>query len=232
MFMDRLNTLSNVEGHMELFLDHKRFKPALAGYNDFPRYYEWKSDNTSIRPFSVWKYLSTLYSTNAVVGFKLMYSHLRIYPEIIPYIYLKRIKIIHLIRDNYLDIIISEKIAELTGKSHTTSDNEINSDLIYLDPEKTLSRIKQLESNTRKIKNIIKKLYGIKSIEVHYDDLNSNPEYVFDAVKYFLNLDKSIKLADSNLRKRQTRTKSEVIKNYDELSSHLSVSGYKHLLHN
>jgi len=230
MFMDVLNGYPDIEGHMELFLDQKRTSPGIAGANDLIRYFEWKDLNFSFRPFSVWKYLSKLYAKTPTVGFKLMYSHLRNYPDILPYLIFKKIKIIHLVRRNYLDIIISEKIAELTGKSHTIDKAEVNSEKLFLDPVSTLNKVLKLDSNTQKIRRLISKLVMCNRLEVYYEDVVNDPVTTLRKVKQFLDIDISADQIQSNLKKRQTKKKSEIISNYDEIYSTLINAGFGRLL--
>jgi len=204
-------------------------KPALAGNNEYPRYFEWKQNRLSIRPFSVWRYMSDFYSRDSSVGFKLMYSHLRNYPETVPFIAYKRLKIIHLIRTNYLDIILSEKIAELTGTSHTTNAAEDNKQALYLDPVIALNRVKTLDANTRRIRKLTSSLVTNQSIEIHYEDILKAPDTTMETVKDFLGIDTSVKQIQSNLKKRQTKTKQEIIGNYDELVSFFSQTKFEYL---
>jgi LPS sulfotransferase NodH len=230
MFMDTLNEFPGIDGHMELFLDQMRMSPPLAGKNTYPRYCEWAEKHLSIRPFSVWRYLSGLYSSNNSAGFKLMYSHVRNYPEALPYLLFKRTKIIHLIRQNYLDIILSEKIAEITGKSHTTDSSEENNSLIYLDSENTLDRIRKLNDNTASMRKIISTLFTCPSIEVYYEDILKDRDSAFSRVQTFLGINKPVQQLESSLKKRQTRPKKEVISNYEEISQLLTKAGFEYLL--
>lgn len=230
MFMDTLNRFPNIEGHMELFLDHKRMKPPLAGDNTYPRYCEWTENHIAIRPFSVWRYLYGLYSRNDSAGFKLMYSHVRNYPDTLPYLLFNRTKIIHLIRKNYLDIIISEKIAEITGKSHTTVSSEENSSMIYLDTDTTLERVRKLDANTTSMRKIINGLFSCPSIEIYYEDILQDRVKAFSSVLSFLGIDQPIQQLESSLKKRQTKAKRDIISNYDELSQVLIESGFENLL--
>ena len=47
-----------------------------------------------------------------------MYSHLRLYPEVAVYLVRRRISVIHLIRRNLLDIMISLKVKAELGRAH------------------------------------------------------------------------------------------------------------------
>jgi LPS sulfotransferase NodH len=232
MFLDILDGYENIEGHMELFLDQDRKSPAMAGKNDYPRYYEWKKGELKIRPFSVFRYLSDLYARDSSVGFKLMYSHLLKYPEILAFIAYKRLKIVHLIRNNFLDIVISEKLAELSGKSHTTTSTETNTQTIQLEPSEVLNRIKKLDQNTQFIRKLMVFMKMNNTIEIYYEDLLQNTSDAMADVKSFLNIDLASEQKTSNLIKRQTKNKENLISNYDELKNAFSITEYKNLINN
>jgi len=232
MFLDILDGYQNIEGHMELFLDQERKSPAMAGKNDYPRYFEWNKGDLKVRPFSVFRYLSDLYARDSSVGFKLMYSHLWKYPEILVFIAYKRLKVIHLIRNNFLDIVISEKLAELSGKSHTTSSTETNSHTIHLEPSEVLSRVKKLDDNTQFIRKLIAFMKMNSCIEIYYEDLLQNTSIAMVEVKNFLNIEITSEQKVSNLIKRQTKNKNNLISNYDELKNAFSFTEYKSLINN
>src|SRR3990172_13252387 len=81
--MSVLNGLEGVSAQGELFLPRPR-SPETRWDSEFalPRYVESKSQYRSVRPFSVFKSLSALYRSEGAVGFKLLYSQLRRYPQI------------------------------------------------------------------------------------------------------------------------------------------------------
>ncbi|MBW3568305.1 MAG: Stf0 sulfotransferase family protein, partial [Proteobacteria bacterium] len=118
--MDRLNSVPGVQGHVELFYHLPRRSPPKAGCNDYPRYVE--RTKAGIRPWSVMKYLDGVYSRKEAIGFKLMYEHLRAYPEILWFIVKRRLRVIHLVRDNHLDVVISSQLASTSGTWHRTRD--------------------------------------------------------------------------------------------------------------
>ena len=58
----------------------------------YTRFFETKFKSLTVRPFSVFSYLNTLYSMPGKVGFKLMYKQLGLYPEILAYFIRHRIQ--------------------------------------------------------------------------------------------------------------------------------------------
>jgi hypothetical protein len=107
--MSTLNSLKDVTAHGELLLPRSRSRD-LRWDSDFarPRYIE--SGLRSPRPFSLFSYLNGLYRTPGTVGFKLMYSQLRRYPETLAYLIARRIRVVHLVRENHLDVLISHAV--------------------------------------------------------------------------------------------------------------------------
>ena len=94
--MSVLNNLEGVSGQGELFLprppsQERRWDSDFA----WPRYVEFRDRSGSRRPFSVYRYLSDLYASPGSVGFKLMYSQLKSFPEILPFLVREKIDDTH-----------------------------------------------------------------------------------------------------------------------------------------
>lgn len=229
MFMDSLNRIDGVEGHMELFLDQYRRRPPIAGRNDYPRFIEQRPQLRSRRPRATWRYLSGLYRRDQSVGFKLMYTHLRNYPEILPYAMARNIRIIHLIRSNYLDTVISEKLAELTGDSHTTKDDWRMEHAIHLDPGETVDAVRTRARQVR-LMSLMCGSMGSRSMTVYYEELVRDYTLAMRRVCDFLGIRNSGDFRQTSLKKRQTREKRDVIGNYDDIEAALSRHGYGHLV--
>src|SRR5215208_3813315 len=117
--MSTLNNFQDVSGHGELFLPRPRnLDNKWDADFAYTRFVETKFEHFTIRPFSVFSYLNTLYGTLGKVGFKLMYKQLGLYPEILAYLIRHRIHVIHLIRQNHLDVILSYAVKAKIGRAH------------------------------------------------------------------------------------------------------------------
>lgn len=229
MFMDSLNCIDGVEGHMELFLDQFRKKPPIAGRNDYPRFIEQRPQLPARRPRATWHYLSGLYARDRSVGFKLMYTHLRVYPEILPYAMARNIRIVHLVRSNHLDTVISEQLAQLTGDSHTTKDDWRMEDAIHLDPGETLEAIRKRDRQVRVV-SLMCRTMGRRSLTVYYEDLVRDYTLTMSRVCDFLDIRNSGNFPQTTLKKRQNREKREVIGNYGDIETTLCRHGFGHLV--
>jgi LPS sulfotransferase NodH len=215
--MDLLDKCPDTEGHMELFLNQRRLSPAGAGFNAYQRYIELRPAGPGgLRPFSVWRYLDDLYDRPGSVGFKLMYSQLRDYPEILPKLVARRIRIVHLVRRNHLDVLISERLAQTTGTSHLVRGERRSAQSVDIDRAWLRRRLRRLDRNER-VARLLIRLSGLPWQEVDYESLLGDPG-AFDAVTRFLGLSAPAGGVVSNLEKRQTRPRREVIANYADVA--------------
>jgi LPS sulfotransferase NodH len=120
--MSVLNNVDGVSAQGELFLPRPRSQERRWD-SDFawPRYVESREKLGSRRPFSVFRYLTALYESPGSVGFKLMYSQLKSFPEILPFLVREKIDVIHLVRRNHIDVLISFALKRQIGRAHVLS---------------------------------------------------------------------------------------------------------------
>jgi hypothetical protein len=228
--MDMLDKLDGSECHGELFLPQPVETTPVAGSSDYMRYIERKRKHCfGLRPFSVFSYLNGLYRREGSVGFRLMYSQLLKYPEILIYLVARRIRVIHLVRENPLDIIISSKVAARRGRWHDTTEQSASKQTqVHLDPKETVARIKDLEKNVRFMDRLLG-VVPIPSTRITYEKLMDEPDR-FGSLARFLSLGSSGTPPQTNLVKRKRRAHNESIENYDEIELSLRASGYARFL--
>lgn len=228
--MDRINNVPGAQGHMELFYHDVRRKPAMAGCNDYLRFVEQRSE-LGRRPRAVFTYLDRLYARPGAVGFKLMYSQLREYPDILPYLALRRIRIVHLVRMNHLDVVISEALAQATGTAHVTvDDGEQRPVVVDVDAATIVQRVRWLESKQRTMRALIGVL-PCPVLEVSYESLCED-DAAFDRVVGFIGASTATAAKPaSRLVKRQRLPHEQVLCNYSDVAAALTRAGYRRLLH-
>lgn len=228
--MDRINNVPGAQGHMELFYHDIRRKPAMAGCNDYLRFVELRSE-LGRRPRAVFTYLDRLYSRPGAVGFKLMYSQLREYPDILPYLALRRLRIVHLVRMNHLDVVISEALAHATGTAHATvDDGEQGPVVVDIDAATIVQRVRWLESKQRTMRALIRVL-PCPVLEVSYESLCED-DATFERVVEFIGARTAAAAQPtSRLVKRQRLPHEQVLCNYTDVATALTRAGYQRLLH-
>lgn len=228
--MSTLNHLPGVTAQGELFLPRKR-KLEKRWDSDFaiPRYIESKPEGIALRPFSVFSYLDSLYKTPGIVGFKLMYKQLSLYPEILIYLIWHQIRVVHLIRNNHLDVLVSYEVKKNLGQAHLlegqTAPENMQVDLEVNDLERQLERLERKQNLARKLLNWSR----LSHIEISYEDLLRDKNE-FQTIWNFLAIDAEEKPPESSIVKIRKGSHREVIRNYDEVKQALERSKFASLL--
>ncbi|MFT6308895.1 MAG: LPS sulfotransferase NodH [Halioglobus sp.] len=228
-FIDLFRSCKDTEGHQELFYKYPRESPPSSGFNEYERYCELNPEGfAGYRPFGVWRYLRNLYARPGNVGFKLQYSHYKRFPEIMVYLFFKKIKVIHLVRDNSLDLVISQELSQHTGTSHTTEEENLQKLNFELNAEQCIARIKKLENKKMFTRKLLSILFP-GHLEITYERLLDGVDN-FDQVIEYLHLTKKHGDFKSDLVKRQTSDKRFLVSNFKELENSLKKAGLAHLI--
>ena len=229
--MSTLNNFQNVSGHGELFLPRARNLDNKWDANfAYTRFVETKFESFTVRPFSVFSYLNTLYSTPGKVGFKLMYKQLGLYPEILAYLIRHRIHVIHLIRRNHLDVILSYAVKAKIGRAHLLVGQSAPAELqVELDTRNLVRQFMWLQRQ----QNIARKLLlgcRLPHLEVAYEDLARDQNYYFRLIGDFLSINSRDQMPQSPLTKIRRGTYRDMISNYDQVRKALANSKFASLL--
>lgn len=189
------------------------------------------------RPYWIVRYLRLIYDQPEVsaVGFKYMYDQIRRSPEVLLHAAVRRVRIVHLIRGNLLDTVISSRLAQATGLYHLAGDNRPKVPWWPSERVETTVRLEipdlivELERLTRERERIRRWLRTarVPVLEVQYERLASDPASAFAPVVSFLGLPESdASLLNSALQKVRTRSQPDVVENFDEVRSALLGSPY------
>jgi hypothetical protein len=223
-----LNRVPGVEAHGELFLSQLRLTAAMAGRADYPRFFE-RHPAAGVRRLSlVFSYLNKLYGRAPTVGFKLMYSQFRQYPELFAYVASRRLRIVHLTRLNQIDVVVSEERARETGVSHIRAGSSSGPISVHLDPATLIDRLRRLSKKPGKTRALLK-FACCPTLEVTYEALVDDPEE-FLRVLDFLGVAGRNPVSKSSLEKRGVRTHREAISNYEEVRRVLASTPFLDML--
>jgi hypothetical protein len=179
------------------------------------------------------RYLNGPYSPQRgteAIGIKLMYNQLWHNPAVLIYMVRHRVRVIHLVRANRLDILLSKETAEARQQYHAWQDEAVETPTVTLDPDNVISRLRILELGVR-IARCILTLLPIKHCEVSYEQLMANPDLVSDILAF---LKVRTQLASptlvSGFRKLNTQSKPDLIENYAEIERALKGTRFEHFL--
>lgn len=228
--MSTLGSYPHVAAHGELFLPRVR---ATEGSWDAefsgPRYVETPFAGRAVRPFSVFSYLADLYGAPGAVGFKLMYAQLGQYPEIMAYFVRHRVRVVHLVRRNHLDVLLSYAVKAKIGQAHLLAGQTAPDDLrVELDTSNLMRQITKLQRKQNAARMTLK-LSGLPHQEVSYEEL------VLDSTRFrplldFLSIENGAPAPRSTMTKIRKGTHRDVIRNYDEVKRLLAHSKFAGLL--
>src|ERR1041385_888759 len=229
--MSTLNNYQNVSAHSELFL------PRVRDLNNkwdaefaYPRFIESKIEGLRVRPFSVFSYLDKFYSHPGKVGFKLMYKQLGAYPEMLPYFMRHRIHIIHLVRQNHLDVMLSYASKAKLGRSHLLRGQSAPEKLrVKLDTRNLVRQMMWLERQQHIARGMLQ-VCRLPYLEVIYEDLLRDHNVYFRRIADFLDLASPEQMPQSPLTRIRTAGHRDVIANYDQVKQVLANSKFAGML--
>mgnify|MGYP006301966969 CR=1 FL=1 len=237
--IDTLNSHPAVVAYSELFLRTNKESPTWAGDTQvllFQAFLKRKKQKGFRLPISskariCLKYLESIHPSNdqtevESVGFKLMYNQMiQNAVCLLFYILTKKPIILHLIRRNYLDVILSEETAQARRMSHAR--HPVEQVKINLDTRCLVARLKRKERKIKLAHHIFSML-GQHYQRVYYEDLVSGKTSFRDVLSYIgITMDDKL---SSNLQKLNQGTHRDLIQNYDEVKETLEETRFTHLL--
>jgi hypothetical protein len=238
--MDLIARSTSARVHGELFIPrrkprHSRLMTAgTAEYLDqrfrsIPLYCEFRLSGPRLRPFRVFHYLERVLADAGSVGFKLMYSNLVQFPEVWVWAVLRRLRVVHLVRENHLDVAISSAVRFATRTVHRVAgEPEPPPVQIRLDPGALLRSMRR----SRRSLSLARKLLRwspLPSHEVRYEALTADNR-AFEAVCRFLEMTLRDCVPESRLQKVFTRSHREILLNYQEIRAALLASEFASLI--
>ena len=226
-----LNNFKNVTAHGELFLPRPRL---LTGKWDeefaYKRYFETKFKPWMIRPFSVFSYLNGLYSLPGKVGFKLMYKQLGLYPEILAYLKTHDVQILHLVRSNHLDVMLSYAVKAKLGQAHLLVGQSAPDQMqVELDANNLVKQVAWLQKQQNMARRVLK-FFRLPYLEVVYEEMTQNQDHYFEMISKFLSIPSDDGMPKSPLTRIRKGTHRDMISNYDQVKQALSGSQFASLL--
>lgn len=231
--VDMLNSQPAITAYSELFLDTSNPRVGHWGgelevsWNSYFEQSELKLKHL-FRPYVVYRYLDEVFSSRKAeaLGFKLIYRQFLRCPEMLVYMLVNRVSIVHLIRRNFLDNLLSREMLQIRNLYHSHED--VEQVQVRLD---TSSILKKLRNNDRQVTwagRIFSRL-GLPYVEVSYEDLLSD-EKNFNVISDFLGVEFEQQELSSRLRKLNKGSHREIIANYEEVKKALEGTKYDQLL--
>ena len=233
--IDMLNSHPRIVTYGELLLQDGRGRPPFGAQDMmFLESYSIEQKinpaNTCVKKF-LFQYLDNIFETGSevsAVGFKLMYGQYGAYPYLHDYMLSNKMHIAHLIRRNYLDVIISKEVAAVRDVYHVSVEDMTSTPTIQLNISKLLDQLAGHEKAIRGASKRFSRL-GLPYIEIIYEDLRSD-QSSFDTLLKFLNVEAYGRQLTSQLRKIVTAGHGKIIDNYSQVKKTLAGTRFSNLL--
>jgi hypothetical protein len=178
---------------------------------------------------NVFAFLDRLLSRRGAeaVGFKIMYSHTRRYPEVVEYIRQQEVCVIHVTRRNFLRTLISRDMARLTGIYHRTANSAQSAPTaIELDVSILVQRLQNIANEEHAWDSLL--LGHSRVHKVCYEDFVDDRPAVTRGLLQFLGL----RYTDLNspLERLNSSDMQNLISNYGEVATVLRMTPFYTLL--
>lgn len=233
--IDMLNSHPAVKAYEELFLEDWKERPTWAGATDIPTWNaHWAREGARFkllaRSRACFHYLDRVYTPRdqalEAIGFKLMYSQFRRLPAILGYMLARRTAIVHLIRSNYLDVLLSEESKTIRGVPHAFK--EVENVQVALDTSSLLDTLRWKGRKIRVARTLFSHL-GLPYLELTYEELLADGAR-FGTILCFLGIEGNAEGLRTPLRKLNKGSHRQLIANYEEVQQLLQGTRYAGLL--
>jgi LPS sulfotransferase NodH len=223
--VDTLNRSPGVAAYGELF-QPGRVKGFTWGARGFPSYVSYRRDGGR----SALRYLRTWLEGDqqaTAAGFKLMYRHAVQHPQVMAYLRMRGVRVLHLVRTNSVDVAFSRAALERAHGHSTDPDAAPHAD-VAVDPARVVADARAHRRSVRTARAILRGV-AMRHLEVSYEELCDDPAAILGRTGAFLGLPQPPTPGASPLRKLAGR-QGQGVSNLDEVRRALERAGFGHLL--
>lgn len=169
------------------------------------------------------EYLDSLYALPGyeAVGFKLMYSHAKRFPCIVPYMLENNVSVVHVERKNVLKTLVSVITARARGAHHSTK--KVGVTQIELDATNLVQRLARIQADGQRWTEVFEG--KVPYIKVTYEDFVADRDAESAKVQAFLEV--APHPLESALRKLNPDDLSKIITNFDAVRAQLEGSEFE-----
>jgi len=234
--LEQLHAHPSIFTHSELFLNEGEGLPRFNGDGKLT-FFSTYQDNAgaasgwNARRKLLRSYLNEVYRARegvGAVGFKLMYSQVRRMPDILSHLTWRRVKILHLVRRNLLDVYLSKMEREARGFAHARPDEAVEQVKLPIDTDKLKSYLRRASKEHEVWSKQIVRM-GLERHEIVYEDIVNDPSRLNDAF-HFLGQDALENVPTESFRKLAQGSQQERILNYEEVADALRGEAWEELL--
>ncbi len=222
--------ISLLESHPDIKAFYEIFLDRWPGNDFLVSFHKYKKANSGIRPEITFRYLDQLDiypGEHHTIGFKIMYNQLGRCPEVLAKFAFDRYKIIHLVRDNFLDIVISGASMEQNKLIHVKK--KVHANPVTLEAESLIQGLSQLEAQLN-LARLLLKIIPNPVLEINYDELCRNRDQALGNIVDFLGVPLAQHKLVSDRQKIHRGSYQQKIANYEQVVQTLAGTKFEKLL--
>ncbi len=177
-------------------------------------------------------YLNRLFAARPgidAVGFKIMYGHPRVHAGLMPYLAVRRARVVHLVRANALDQVLSWETSVARSLFRARRGDVVPEVTVRLDAPALPTRLEKMESEVADARRMLAR-YRLPALEVVYEDLADTTGDELTRVVTFLDVEPTAWQAESLLVGANRATRAELIENLSEVRAALAGTRYEWML--
>jgi len=175
-------------------------------------------------------YLRKLYASRpdaAAVGFKLAYGHAP--RELFAYFARRRVRVLHLIRANVLDAVLSYDLGRARGNFSVRRGDVVPRVRVTLDPSTLRTRLEDHEYSIAQARYRIRRC-RVPWLEVFYEELVGRREETLERVLRFLDVEPRVEGLRSSFVPVDDVPREDVIENLDDVCRALTGTRFEWML--
>ncbi len=171
------------------------------------------------------RYLDAFFGEHpeAAVGFKLMLSHLDERPGLWAELCRRGVSVIHVTRQNYLDIALSRARNREAKQAHFEKTPELSK--LSIDPRDLHKELRRIQEQYARWEGLLSEAHAV--LHLGYSDFVQDQSGEMERISSFLGVD-DLPLAGSSLKKIHTGGAASVIENYDRVRNYFQQTDFAH----
>jgi hypothetical protein len=230
--MSTLDSHSRVVAYDELFLGGEGVQPQPADVPDFASYLaRARGAARRLGPLHRAAYLTALFRERPgidAIGFKLIYGQARANRGLLPLFSLRRVRVVHLVRANLLEAVVSYEAGRASGIFHREPGDSAPETRIRLDAATLRDRLGYMEWEVSRARVWLER-YLLPRLEIAYEELVGRHDETLLTVLDFLGVEPTVELRSAYVPIREG-PKLGVVENVDEVRDALAGTRYEWML--
>jgi hypothetical protein len=178
-------------------------------------------------PLLGWRFANEIFERSdevEAIGFKFMYGQFARFPWLFAYFATKRVRVVHLVREDKLEHVLSREAAKARGKFHARPGEALVTPKLVIDPTDLVTKIAREETKVKRARALLS-LLPVPGLEVAYEDL-ARDSAAFGRIAAFLGVAPMSHEFHSTFHKWSGGTYADRIENIDEVQAALQGTRY------